>query len=71
MGGRDWSPPFFTDEDPAMAMKPNYSFERRERERLQAIKAAEKAEAKRRQREADKAEAAGSDGERQDPTSES
>ena len=30
-----------------MARKPNYDFERRERERLKAIKVAEKAEAKR------------------------
>ena len=42
-----------------MALKPNYSFERRERERLQAVKAAEKAEAKRRQKEIDKAAAEG------------
>ena len=30
-----------------MALKPNYSFERRERERLQALKAEEKARLKR------------------------
>ncbi|HEV2533687.1 hypothetical protein [Phenylobacterium sp.] len=30
-----------------MAMKPNYAFERRERDRKKAIKAAQKAEAKR------------------------
>ena len=35
-----------------MARKPNYNFERSERERLKAIKTAEKAEAKRRAREA-------------------
>ncbi|HRD26668.1 MAG TPA: hypothetical protein PLO65_00045 [Caulobacter sp.] len=34
-----------------MARKPNYNFERSERERLKAAKAAEKAEAKRRARE--------------------
>jgi len=34
-----------------MARKPNYNFERSERERLKAVKAAEKAEAKRRARE--------------------
>jgi hypothetical protein len=44
-------------QDYDMALKPNYSFERRERERLQAVKAAEKAEAKRRQKEQDKAQA--------------
>lgn len=35
-----------------MARKPNYSFERKERDRLKAEKLAEKAAAKRRQREA-------------------
>ena len=34
-----------------MPRKPNYDFERRERERLKAIKVAEKAEAKRAARE--------------------
>jgi hypothetical protein len=34
-----------------MARKPNYQFERKERERLKANKAAEKASAKREQRE--------------------
>ena len=34
-----------------MARPPNYSFERKERERLKAAKAVEKAEAKRQQRE--------------------
>ena len=34
-----------------MARKPNYQFERKERERLKAHKAAEKASAKREQRE--------------------
>ena len=34
-----------------MARKPNYSFERRERDRAKAIRVAEKAEAKRQQRE--------------------
>jgi hypothetical protein len=33
-----------------MALKPNYSFERRERERLQALKAEEKARLKRESR---------------------
>lgn len=33
-----------------MARKPNYNFERQERERLKAIKTAQKAEAKRQQR---------------------
>ena len=42
-----------------MARKPNYSFERSERERLKALKAAEKAEAKRIQRERDRAASAG------------
>ena len=38
-----------------MARKPNYDFERRERDRLKALKVAEKAEAKRAQRERDRA----------------
>ena len=42
-----------------MARKPNYEFERRERERLKAIKNAEKAAAKKEARERAKAEAAG------------
>jgi hypothetical protein len=42
-----------------MARPPNYSFERKERERLKAAKAAEKAEAKRQQRERDLAETGG------------
>ena len=37
-----------------MARKPNYSFERSERERLKAQKLAEKANAKRAQRERDR-----------------
>ena len=41
-----------------MARAPNYSFERHERDRLKAIKTAEKAEAKRMQRDADAAAAA-------------
>src|SRR6188474_1841916 len=41
-----------------MARKPNYEFERRERDRLKAIKVAEKAQAKRDARERAKAEAA-------------
>ena len=43
----------------SMARPPNYSFERKERERLKAAKAAEKADAKRLQRERDLAEAGG------------
>lgn len=42
-----------------MARKPNYDFERRERERLKSIKVAEKAEAKRQAREKARAESAG------------
>jgi hypothetical protein len=42
-----------------MARKPNYDFERRERERLKSIKVAEKAEAKRQAREKARAENAG------------
>lgn len=38
-----------------MARKPNYQFERMERERLKAIKTAEKEAAKREQRERDRA----------------
>ena len=39
-----------------MARKPNYPFERMERERLKAIKVAEKANAKREQREREREE---------------
>ena len=39
-----------------MARKPNYDFERRERDRLKALKNAEKADAKREQRERARAE---------------
>jgi len=39
-----------------MARKPNYPFERMERERLKAAKVAEKAAAKREQRERDRAQ---------------
>ena len=42
-----------------MARKPNYDFERRERERLKALKVAEKAEAKRQAREKARAENTG------------
>ena len=42
-----------------MARKPNYEFERRERDRLKAIKNAEKAQAKKEARERAKAEAGG------------
>ena len=42
-----------------MARKPNYPFERMERERLKAAKVAEKARAKAEQRERARAEAGG------------
>jgi len=42
-----------------MARKPNYEFERRERERLKAIKVAEKAQAKTEARERARLENAG------------
>jgi hypothetical protein len=42
-----------------MARKPNYAFERLERDRAKAVKLAEKAEAKRQQRERDQAAADG------------
>ena len=42
-----------------MARKPNYDFERRERERQKAIKVAEKAEAKRAARERTRLEEGG------------
>ena len=42
-----------------MARKPNYQFERMERDRQKALKVNEKASAKREQRERDRAEAAG------------
>jgi hypothetical protein len=42
-----------------MARKPNYQFERRERDRLKAIKVAEKAQAKKEARERAKLENAG------------
>ncbi|HEX7884917.1 MAG TPA: hypothetical protein VF474_02980 [Phenylobacterium sp.] len=41
-----------------MARKPNYQFERMERDRQKAIKTAEKAAAKREQRDRDRAEGA-------------
>jgi hypothetical protein len=44
-----------------MARKPNYEFERRERDRLKAIKNAEKAAAKKEAKERAKAEADGAD----------
>jgi len=44
-----------------MARKPNYDFERRERDRLKALKSNEKADAKREQRERARAAAAGDD----------
>ena len=46
-----------------MARKPNYQFERRERDRLKAIKVAEKAQAKKEARERAKLENAGATGE--------
>jgi hypothetical protein len=42
-----------------MARKPNYSFERQERDRAKANKLAQKADEKRRQREHDNAQSAG------------
>ena len=42
-----------------MARKPNYEFERRERDRLKAIKVAEKAQAKKEARERARLEGAG------------
>jgi len=39
-----------------MARKPNYQFERMERDRLKALKTAEKANAKREQRERERAD---------------
>lgn len=42
-----------------MARKPNYNFERMERDRAKAAKLAEKAAAKREQREQDRAQSAG------------
>jgi hypothetical protein len=46
-----------------MARKPNYEFERRERDRLKAIKVAEKAQAKKEARERARLENAGAMGE--------
>ena len=46
-----------------MARKPNYEFERRERDRLKAIKVAEKAQAKKEARERARLENAGPVGE--------
>jgi hypothetical protein len=55
------------EEAKSMARKPNYAFERRERDRLKAIKNAEKAAAKKEARERAKSPEAGavvpSDGE--------
>jgi hypothetical protein len=50
-------------ESAAIARKPNYNFERMERDRLKAIKVAEKAAAKREQRERERG-SAGPGGER-------
>jgi hypothetical protein len=44
-----------------MARKPNYSFERLERDRAKANKLAQKADAKREQRDRDRAASAGPD----------
>lgn len=52
-----------------MARKPNYNFERMERERLKAKKTAEKAAAKREQREQARAEANPSEAEGAAPES--
>jgi hypothetical protein len=46
-----------------MARKPNYQFERRERERLKAVRNAEKAAAKKEAKERAKAEAVPATGE--------
>ncbi len=51
-----------------MARKPNYDFERRERERLKAIKVAEKAEAKRAARERAKQEEGGAPSDGSEPS---
>jgi hypothetical protein len=45
-----------------MPRKPNYDFERRERDRLKAVKTAQKAEAKRLQRELDRSGSAAENG---------
>jgi len=42
-----------------MARQPNYSFERQERDRLKALKLAQKAAEKREQRERDRAQSPG------------
>jgi hypothetical protein len=44
-----------------MARKPNYSFERQERDRAKALKLAQKADEKRQQREQDRARSAAPD----------
>jgi hypothetical protein len=54
-----------------MARKPNYNFERMERDRAKAAKLAEKAAAKREQREQDRAQSAGPSDAPQTPTDES
>ncbi len=53
-----------------MARKPNYDFERRERERIKAAKLAQKAEAKRLQRERDRADQDPAPGDAVGPTEE-
>jgi hypothetical protein len=50
-----------------MARKPNYEFERRERDRLKAIKVAEKAQAKKEARERARLENAGAANVEPDP----
>jgi hypothetical protein len=51
-----------------MARKPNYQFERMERDRQKAIKTAEKANAKREQRERDRAASETNSAGGEDPT---
>jgi len=52
-------PAILNEEIKPMPRKPNYEFERRERDRLKAIKNAEKAAAKKEAKERAKAEAGG------------
>lgn len=56
-----------------MARKPNYQFERMERDRQKALKTAEKAAAKREQRERDRAQSDAGSGDQSpaDPADES
>ena len=50
-----------------MARKPNFTFERMERDRLKALKTAEKANAKREQRDRDRAQTEGQPSQAEDP----